>query len=124
MTNRPDLQVTAGGAVALQPVAVTRKTPRRLFWNAFADKAALAGGIVICILIFIAIFGGPIAEHITGHPQNTTYNNMTDAYGVPLGPTGSSGSAPTPPDAICSYARCTARAPRSSSASSPLGSPC
>ena len=87
MTNPPDLQVTAGGAVALQPVAVTRKTPRRLFWDRFRqDKAALVGGIVIVILIFIAIFGGPIAEHITGHPQNTTYNNMTDAYGVPLGP--------------------------------------
>ena len=86
MTNAPDL-VTAGGAVALQPVAVTRKTPRRLFWDRFRqDKAALGGGIVIIVLIFLAIFGGPIAAHITGHPQNTTYNNMTDAYGVPLGP--------------------------------------
>jgi peptide/nickel transport system permease protein len=87
MSNAPDLQVTAGGAVALQPVAVTRKTPRRLFWDRFRqDKAALAGGIVIVVLIFIAFFGGPIASHISGHPQNTTYNNMTDAYGVPLGP--------------------------------------
>ena len=49
MTNPPDFQVTAGGAVALQPVAVARKTPRRLFWERFRqDKAALAGGIVIC----------------------------------------------------------------------------
>jgi peptide/nickel transport system permease protein len=87
MTNPPDFEVTAGGAVALQPVAVTRKTPRRLFWDRFRqDKAALAGGIVIIFLIFIAFFGGPIASRITGHPQNTTYNNMTDAYGVPLGP--------------------------------------
>ncbi len=87
MTNAPDFQVTAGGAVALQPVAVARKTPRRLFWERFRqDKAALAGAVVIALLIFIAIFGGPIATNITGHPQNTTYNNMTDAYGVPLGP--------------------------------------
>ena len=87
MTNAPDVQVTAGGALAVQPVAVARKTPRRLFWDRFRqDKAAVAGGVVILLLIFIAFFGGPIATHITGHPQNTTYSNMTDAYGVPLGP--------------------------------------
>lgn len=87
MTNPPEFQVTAGGAVALQPVAVARKSPSRLFWERFRqDRAALAGGIVIIILIFIAIFGGPIAAHITGHPQNETYNEMTDAYGVPKGP--------------------------------------
>jgi peptide/nickel transport system permease protein len=87
MTNPPDFQVTSGGAIALQPVAVARKSPSRLFWERFKqDKAALIGGVVIIILIFIAFFGGPIAEHITGHPQNTTYSQMTDAYGVPLGP--------------------------------------
>jgi len=87
MTNPPEFQVTSGGAVALQPVAVQRKSPSRLFWERFRqDRAALAGGIVIIILIFIAIFGGPIAAHITGHPQNETFNDMTDAYGVPKGP--------------------------------------
>jgi peptide/nickel transport system permease protein len=87
MANAPELQVTAGGAVALQPVAVAHKTPSRLFWDRFKqDKAALAGGIVIFVLIFIAFFGGPIAEKISGHPQNTTYTQMTDAFGVPLGP--------------------------------------
>jgi len=73
--------------VALQPIAVTRKSPSRLFWDRFRqDKAALAGGIVIVVLVLIAIFGGPLASNITGHPENTPYNNMTDAYGVPLGP--------------------------------------
>jgi peptide/nickel transport system permease protein len=87
MANAPDLQVTAGGAVALQPVVVARKSPSRLFWDRFKqDKAALAGGVVIFILIFVAFFGGPIAEKISGHPQNTTYTQMTDAFGVPLGP--------------------------------------
>ena len=48
MTNPPEFQVTSGGAVALQPVAVQRKSPSRLFWDRFRqDKAALAGGIVI-----------------------------------------------------------------------------
>jgi ABC-type dipeptide/oligopeptide/nickel transport system permease subunit len=87
MTNPPDFEVTAGGAVALPTVAVMRKTPRRLFWDRFKqDKAALVGGVVIVLLTFIAIFGGPLASDVTGHPQNTTYENMTDAYGVPLGP--------------------------------------
>jgi peptide/nickel transport system permease protein len=87
MTNPPEFQVTAGGAVALQPVAVARKSPSRLFWERLRqDKAALAGGVVIIILIFIAFFGGPIAARITGHPQNTTYNEMTDEFGVPRGP--------------------------------------
>jgi hypothetical protein len=86
MTNPPEF-VATGGAVALQPVAVARKSPRRLFWERFSqDKAALAGGVVIVLLIFIAIFGGPLASNISGHPQNTTYENMTDAYGVPKGP--------------------------------------
>jgi len=44
------------------------------------------GGVVIILLIFIAFFGGPIAADITGHPQNTTYNEMTDEFGVPKGP--------------------------------------
>jgi len=87
MTNPPEFQVTSGGAVALQPVAVQRKSPSRLFWDRFRqDKAALAGGIVIGVLILIAIFGGPLAASVTGHPQNATYDNMTDEFGVPKGP--------------------------------------
>jgi peptide/nickel transport system permease protein len=91
MTNPPEFQVSSGGAVALQqPAAVARKSPSRLFWERLRqDKAALGGGVVIVLLVLIAIFGGPVAASITGHPQNQTYNNMTDAYGVPLGPNSS-----------------------------------
>ena len=91
MTNPPEFQVSSGGAaVALQPTVVARKSPSRLFWERLRqDKAALAGGVVIVLLILIAIFGGPLAEHITGHPENQTYSNETDAYGVPLGPNSS-----------------------------------
>ncbi len=87
MTNPPEFQVSSGGALALQPVAVARKSPTQLLWDRFRqDKAALGGGVVIILLVLIAIFGGPLAEQLTGHPQNTTYSQMTDAYGVPLGP--------------------------------------
>jgi peptide/nickel transport system permease protein len=89
MTNPPEFQVSSGGAIALQPVAVARKKPSQLFWERFRqDKAALAGGVVIILLVLIAIFGGPLAQKISGHPQNATYSQMTDAYGVPLGPNG------------------------------------
>jgi peptide/nickel transport system permease protein len=88
MTNPPEFQVSSGGAIALQqPISIARKSPSRLFWERLRqDKAALAGGVVILILVFIAIAGGPIAQWLTGHPQNTTYDTMTDAYGVPKGP--------------------------------------
>ncbi len=51
------------------------------------DKAALAGAVVIILLIFLALFGGQIAERITGHPQNEPYSEtMTDDFGIPKGP--------------------------------------
>jgi ABC-type dipeptide/oligopeptide/nickel transport system permease subunit len=87
MTNPPDFEVTSGGAIALPVAAISRKSPSRLFWERFRqDKLALAGGVTIVLLVLIALFGGPLAEQITGHPQNQSYSQMTDAYGVPLGP--------------------------------------
>jgi peptide/nickel transport system permease protein len=87
MTNPPDFELTSGGAIALPAPAIARKSPSRLFWERFRqDKAALAGGVTIILLVVIAIIGGPLAESITGHPQNTSYSQMTDAYGVPKGP--------------------------------------
>jgi peptide/nickel transport system permease protein len=87
MTNPPDFELTTGGALALQPVAITRKTPSQLFWERLRqDKVALAGGVVLVLLALIAIFGGPLAAHITGHPEAVTYSSMTDEYGVPKGP--------------------------------------
>jgi peptide/nickel transport system permease protein len=89
MTTPPEF-VASGGAVALQPVAVVRKTPRRLFWERLReDKAALAGGVLIILLVLIAIFGGPLAAAITGHGQNQTFDSMTDEFGVPKGPNSS-----------------------------------
>jgi peptide/nickel transport system permease protein len=85
----PPTEMTAE-AVAETGVAVRGHSPRQLFWIRFKqDKAALVGGAVVILLIFIAIFGGPIAEHITGHPQNEPYTNMTDEFGLPKGPNSS-----------------------------------
>jgi ABC-type dipeptide/oligopeptide/nickel transport system permease subunit len=91
MTNPPEFEVSSGGAIALQqPISVTRKSPSRLFWERFRqDRAALAGGVVIAVLLLIAVFGGPLAADVTGHGQNATYESMLDDYGVPKGPNGS-----------------------------------
>jgi peptide/nickel transport system permease protein len=65
-------------------------SPWQLFWSRFKqDKAAIVGGIVIIVLIFLAIFGGPLATHITGHGQNEPFSNMTDDFGLPKGPNSS-----------------------------------
>ena len=75
--------------VAIEAPAVSRgRSPRQLFWMRFRkDKAAIAGGVVIIVLILLAIFGGPLAERISGHPQNEPYTEiMTDDFGIPRGP--------------------------------------
>jgi peptide/nickel transport system permease protein len=63
------------------------RSPRQLFWARFKqDKAAIAGGVIIIVLILLAIFGGQLAERISGHPQNEPYGFMTDDFGIPYGP--------------------------------------
>jgi ABC-type dipeptide/oligopeptide/nickel transport system permease subunit len=89
MANPPEFQVASGGTVALQQgVSVRRKTPRQLFWERLRqDKAAIGGLVVIAVLILVAIFGGPIAQALTGHgPNDPNLPGSQDAFGVPLGP--------------------------------------
>src|SRR5512138_2119490 len=76
--------VAIGGIEATGPA----RSPRQLFWARFKqDKAALVAAVVIVLLLLLAIFGGPIAERITGHGQNEPFiETMTDEFGVPKGP--------------------------------------
>src|SRR5262245_13024441 len=83
-------EITPAGEV-LTPDAgaqVASRSGFQLFWARFrADKVALFGGIVIVLLIFLAIAGGPIAQKVTGHSNTATYPNiMVDEFGLPLGP--------------------------------------
>jgi ABC-type dipeptide/oligopeptide/nickel transport system permease subunit len=80
--------VTTADAVAVPAAEVHSRSPRQLFWVRFKeDKAAMGAGLVILILIFLAIFGGPLAVRITGHPQNEPYaETMLDDFGIPRGP--------------------------------------
>jgi ABC-type dipeptide/oligopeptide/nickel transport system permease subunit len=81
VTAATDVLRPAGGTVA-------GRSASRLFWERFReDKVALFGGVVIVLLVLVAIFGGPIASHVTGHPNTAAYPNiMEDEFGVPLGP--------------------------------------
>jgi ABC-type dipeptide/oligopeptide/nickel transport system permease subunit len=67
---------------------VASKSAFQLFWARFReDKVALAGAIVILLLIVIAVIGGPIASKVTGHPNTTAYTDtMLDEFGIPQGP--------------------------------------
>jgi peptide/nickel transport system permease protein len=48
------------------------------------------GGAVIILLIFLALFGGPLSERVTGHGQDQLYTDtMTDDFGLPKGPNSS-----------------------------------
>jgi peptide/nickel transport system permease protein len=75
---------------ALRPAQgeVASRTAFQLFWSRFReDKIALFAAVVIFLLIFIAIFGGPIAQKVTGHPNTEAYTSiMEDEFGIPLGP--------------------------------------
>ena len=78
---------TADVIVAELEATKHSQSPRQLFWARFKqDKAALVGGVIIIILILLAIFGGPLAERISGHAQNEPFGSMTDEFGIPRGP--------------------------------------
>jgi peptide/nickel transport system permease protein len=80
-------------AIPLSPSEATApafaaKSSTRLFWDRFKeDRAAVFAAGVLGVLFFLAIFGGPIAAWVTGHPNTTAYpQTMEDAFGLPKGP--------------------------------------
>ena len=84
MTAATDL-LSPGGAGA---TFTGTRSAARLFWERFReDKAAMFAASVIIFLVLVAVFGGPLAAWVTGHPNTTAYNDrMLDPYGVPKGP--------------------------------------
>jgi peptide/nickel transport system permease protein len=78
------------GAAEVHPETISAsiegRSPRQIFWSRIRqDKAAMAGAVVIVLLLLLAIFAGVIA-HIVGHGPNDVYDNMTDDFGIPKGP--------------------------------------
>lgn len=80
----------AAEAAAVVGGEVAARSPRALFWRRFrADRVAMGSAIFIIVLILVAVFASPLT-HLLGLPgPNTQDPNATDAFGQPLGPTGS-----------------------------------
>ncbi len=56
-------------------------------WRRFKrDRVALAGGVVVFLLILTAFFGGPLAATILGHGPNDLYFTAVNDRLLPVGP--------------------------------------
>jgi peptide/nickel transport system permease protein len=56
-------------------------------WRRFKrDKLALAGGVLIIILILSAFVGAPIAKHFLHHGPDDQFYNALTPLGAPIGP--------------------------------------
>ena len=72
------------GGVAGADIA---KSPRELFWFRFKqDRLALAGAVVI-ILMIVAAISAPFWAHATGHGVTQQFRDRVNFLGIPLGPT-------------------------------------
>jgi ABC-type dipeptide/oligopeptide/nickel transport system permease subunit len=91
MTAATELLAPGGVTPSGGAVTTRSRTAWQLFWERFKeDKAALGAGVVIVILIFLAIAGGPLAQWISGHPNDQGYQaTMLDSFGLPKGPNSS-----------------------------------
>ena len=105
-TQDDDSDMTVSRHRAARPreraTALASEARSQLFWERFReDKAALVGAVVILVLILIAIFGGPIAAHVTGHPQHEATRDDGGRVRHPEGPEhafwfGADGDRPRP----------------------------
>lgn len=69
---------------------VIGRSPWELFWRRFRrDRFALAGFVLIAIMILLALFAGVIARFLIHHGPNQVFLDLTlDEYGLPEGPNG------------------------------------
>ena len=76
----------AGGDVAAEVVG---RSPGELFWRRFRrDKFALAGVVVILIIIVMAIVAPYIERSVAHHDKNLVNLLALDEFGLPSGPSG------------------------------------
>jgi peptide/nickel transport system permease protein len=81
---RADLE--AAGPSAETPQSIIGRSPWEIFWRHFReDKFALAGLVVIALMLLMAIFAPAIANMV-GHEPNQVNLNSLDSYGLPSAP--------------------------------------
>jgi peptide/nickel transport system permease protein len=67
--------------------AVAARSPLQLFWRRFRrDKVAITALGFIVVLIFVAIFAGPITKLVGAPEPNTQQTSALDDFGLPDGP--------------------------------------
>jgi peptide/nickel transport system permease protein len=72
--------VTDEGGTATQEIAA--RSPFALFWRRLRrDKVALTALGFIFLLIFVAVFAGPIVKLVGAHPPNQQNSNALDEFG-------------------------------------------
>jgi peptide/nickel transport system permease protein len=68
---------------------VIGRSPGELFWRRFRkDRFALAGVVVIIVIILLAIAAPYIERHIAGHDKNAVDLSALDEFGLAHGPSG------------------------------------
>lgn len=80
--------VAPGGAPGEVPREIVGRSPWQIFWVRFRrDRFALAGIVVIAILIILAFAAPLIARHVAHHGPNELFliENL-DEFGIPKGP--------------------------------------
>jgi peptide/nickel transport system permease protein len=67
---------------------VAGRSPWQMFWRRFRqDRVALAGAVVIGILIVLAV-AAPLISELVGHGPNQLFPSMVTSFGLPKGPNG------------------------------------
>jgi peptide/nickel transport system permease protein len=84
VTGPAPLGPEAGGEPSQKVVG---RSPWELFWRRFRqDKLALTGIVFIVVMIVVAL-SAPLIAGLVGHEPNKTFiHEMTDEFGLPLGP--------------------------------------
>jgi peptide/nickel transport system permease protein len=71
---------------ATEAMAVEARSPSQQAWRRLKrDRLAIAGGVVIILMILTAFIGAPIAAHVLGHGPNETVSGGVQNY-EPVGP--------------------------------------
>ena len=80
--------VPEAGFEAEQVQAIAGRSPSQIAWSRLRrDKVALAGAVMIIILVLVALFA-PLLCHIVGVDPEKLYTDQLDEFGFPAGPWG------------------------------------
>jgi peptide/nickel transport system permease protein len=81
---RADLESSAPSAET--PASIIGRSPWEIFWRHFRqDRFALAGLVIIFLILMMAIFA-PLIANITTHQPNEVNLDSLDSYGLPSAP--------------------------------------